>query len=120
MTSFDNHAFHLQVVMQRMLLLAAVCYSQAQLKRAPKFWSKQYGDLLMGIQGENICTAAGRKLAVEMADRLHDSRELLPLEVHVGQGQPKTMTISIANSCALKEVLRLYEIMCYCSRLIVL
>lgn len=81
--------------MQRTILLAAVCFQQAQhSSRGQPAWPQQYKELLVGVKGENISTEAGRGRAVEMAEALQH----LPLPVAVSIQEPEEMTICIADA----------------------
>ncbi len=97
---------HLQVAMQRTILLASVCYLQAQpglQHQTP--WPQQYKALLVGVRGENICTEAGRTCAKKMAQDLQGHQKHPPLHVDISNNGPAVMTISIVNTAAFKLVM---------------
>ena len=95
-------ALALQVAMQRTLLLASVCHTQAQQGGSDhNSWAERYKELLIGVRGENICTETGRRHAEKTAQDL-ECFQNLPLEVTIG---PDEMTICIVNSETVKKVM---------------
>ncbi len=89
--------------MQRMILLASVCLSQAQDSTpGQEPWAEHYQELLIGVRGENVCTEAGREYAESMAQDLHQQRP--PLEVTITDTPPLALTICVVNGEALKQV----------------
>ena len=108
--------------MQRLVLLASVCYAQAQHKgMCQEPWPKQYRDLVLSVHGENICTQAGRKLAADMEQKLQPHQTRLPLEIETkadsGNTAPQAVVISVVNAEIVKQVINLLSsafLLCHC------
>lgn len=108
----------LQVACQRLILLVAACFAAGTRIARCNSWPEEYTQLLLGVNGENICTKAGREKAKAMMGELLLRHAERPVQISTAHGQVG-IDLAIINSTAVNKVSTahmLLQLLCSCSR----